>query len=403
MNPVKNADKAWVIVAGCFAVTLCSGMVMWSFGVFFNAIQDELGGSRGEVSSIYTILIAANAASTILTGRLSDKGHSIRVLQVSMVVGGGAIALCSTAHDLPQLGILLFAVGLATGCTVPLALSIVQRVFHARKRSGLALAMVSSGIGLGALVFAPFLGRLILVYGWRSAFLGAGAVFVALLAFGWASIIRGGASHLKDESTPQSADGNAALLSIRRLMLSRPYVSLAAITLVALTAHSVLTVHLVPFALDIGASQTVAAFALGLFGGLSVPGRISCGIISDALGWDKAVKISLLGTGASIMLLPLASQDWMLVGTVVLFGFWHGARAVGVIGLIGHIFRMRSVGQLIGTMLGATQLVSAVGPYLAGLLHDYTGSYAITFIGIGAGLMLVSLAVPRGRAVPDRP
>ena len=141
--------------------------------------------------------------------------------------------------------------------------------------------------------------------------------------------------------------------------------------------------------------QATAAFALGLIGGLSIPGRMGCGLISDAIGWQKTVKISLIGTGAAILALPLVTNQWALIGVMALFGFWHGARAVGVMGLVGQVFRMRAVGQMIGTIIGAAQLVGAMGPYLAGLLHDYTGSYTTMFVGLGIATILVSFVAPR--------
>jgi len=396
----KRLDPAWTVVVGCFAIMLCSGLVMWSFGVFFSDIQEIFEGTRSTVSSMYTTLIASNAAAAIATGQLSDKGHTVLVLQVSAVVGGGAIALCSQAHSLLQLAMLLVPVGVATGCTVPLAISTVQCVFHARRHSGLALAMVSSGIGLGALVFAPILSQVIITFGLTDAFLLAGVAFFALFTIGWAAIQRGGASAPRSASSIVPGTGTQFHSSVRRLLLSREYAAIAAISLTAVAARHVVTVHLVPFAGDIGVSQTVAALALGLIGGLSIPGRIGCGLISDSIGWGKTVRFSLLGTGTALLLLPLATSDWILLPLMILFGFWHGARAVGVMGLVGHVFKMQSVGQLVGTIIGASQLLGAIAPYLAGLLHDHTGSYRAIFVGLGSALLLLTLAVPHPSNTP---
>jgi len=56
------------------------------------------------------------------------------------------------------------------------------------------------------------------------------------------------------------------------------------------------------------------------------------------------------------------------------------------------------VGHLIGTIVGGGQLVSALGPYIAGRLHDVTGSYTALFVALGVALMLLSFAVPRSRS-----
>ena len=43
-----------------------------------------------------------------------------------------------------------------------------------RRRQGLALGLVSSGIGLGTFVGPPIFGHLIPAYGWRTSYLAAG-------------------------------------------------------------------------------------------------------------------------------------------------------------------------------------------------------------------------------------
>ncbi|MFC2008976.1 MFS transporter [Chloroflexota bacterium] len=396
-SPPLLPFRGWVVVAGCFAATLCTALVIWSFGVFFNAIQADLGGSRGAVAAVYTTLIAAHSSSSILTGRLSDRGHAGRVLQVAAVAGSVPIALCSMAQSLTHLALLFALAGLSSGTMGPLAYSIVQRVFHMRQRAGLALAIVSSGIGLGALVFAPLLSHLMLASGWRNAFLAAGLMFFALASTARVAVWYGGASSLKEEA--ERSERGEPVPSRRRFITSREFLALAVISLVAITARQVVTVHLIPLATDVGVAQTVAALALGLIGGLSIPGRIGSGLISDAIGWRKTVRISVLGTAVTVLLLPLATRSWILITLVVLFGFWHGARAVGVMGLVGQVFRMHAVGHLIGTIVGLAHLASALGPYIAGLLYDRTGSYSAIFLGLGAALLVLSLAVPR--VAPD--
>jgi len=65
------------------------------------------------------------------------------------------------------------------------------------------------------------------------------------------------------------------------------------------------TVHIVPYATDIGMSSTAAAAALGLLGGLTIPGRLISGFISAKIGWQGVGYISV--------------RDVSLSGVVVVF------------------------------------------------------------------------------------
>jgi MFS family permease len=68
-------------------------------------------------------------------------------------------------------------------------------------------------------------------------------------------------------------------------MMTRRFLLLLCVTLVAFFAFQVLTVHLTPYATDIGVPAAVAALSLGLVGGASTPGRFLSGLLSERLGW----------------------------------------------------------------------------------------------------------------------
>jgi len=161
--------------------------------------------------------------------------------------------------------------------------------------------------------------------------------------------------------------------------------------MVTFSAAQVLLVHLVPYATDSGISAHTAAVALGLVGGFSVPGRIMSGFLSEKLGWRMTLVIAILGAAVAFLSLPLADQAWMFYCFVGLYGLCHGIRAVAVIGLLGHVFGTRSLGELIGITVAIAQVFGALGPYVAGYLFDRLQTYSITFIALGALLALTAL------------
>ncbi len=147
-----------------------------------------------------------------------------------------------------------------------------------------------------------------------------------------------------------------------------------------------------PYATDVGISITLAAAALGLLGGFSIPGRMVSGYISDRVSWQRIIALSFLGMAASVFLLIFLKATWMLYAFVLLYGICHGARATAQFGIIGQFFGMRSLASLIGIMMAVGHCVGAFAPYLVGYIYDTTGSYLIAFIMVIVVLLGASAA-----------
>jgi len=145
--------------------------------VFFKPLQQEFGWSRALVSSIFTAFLLGYALSVIASGRLVDRYSPKPVLLVSALLMVSGLCLCSVGATLHHFRLFLFMVGLGSGATWSVPNATVQRWFYGKKEAGLALGIVTSGVGAGALVFAPLINFLIQSYGWRTTFLTLGILF----------------------------------------------------------------------------------------------------------------------------------------------------------------------------------------------------------------------------------
>ncbi len=388
----------WFIVVACFAATVCLGEVTWSFGVFFKALENEFGWSRSLTSSSYTFMVIGYAVSAIVAGRLSDRYSARPVLLVSALLAGPAIALCSRIETLTQLQILLFIAGLGSGALLSVPASTVQRWFHNRPRSGVALAVVMAGVGVGALLFAPVINHLIAAYGWRQAFVFCGVFF--FVAVGLAALVIRPVVTQVSVRAENGKEGTSQTSLIRQLVRSPQFLLLTGVVMVGVFGFQALNVHLVPFATDEGISPTVAAAALGLAGAFSVVGRMVFGFLSGRLGWRRSLALAQLGVGSSLLCLLLVDRVWILYCFVALYGVSQGARAVSVMGMMGRLFGMRAIGETIGIMMACAQLAGAFGPYLAGYLHDLWGNYTLIFSVLGVALMICAFPVLKFLVAP---
>jgi MFS family permease len=159
----------------------CLGEVQWSFGVFFKALENEFGWTRGLTSSGFTFLAVGLGLSSIAYGWLTDRYSPRPVLLGAALVTGISMVLCSRIESLIQLQLLLFATGVGAGGVVPVCTATVARWFVNHSGGGIALGSTIAGVGVGATAFAPLFGALISAAGWRTCFLIAGLVFFAMV------------------------------------------------------------------------------------------------------------------------------------------------------------------------------------------------------------------------------
>lgn len=346
------------------------------------------------VSSGYMTFILGYAISAVFSGRFADRYNPRFLLLASAVLSGLGISLCSQIENVDQLRLFFFIAGIGAGPTWSLPTSITQRWFFEKPRAGVALSIVSTGVGVGSIIFAPLINYLILSYGWRTAYMVVGILFF---------IIIGVSSFVIKQSPPAIETATEGRKGTSASTASRSYPTIKAITslsfiiivftiCVANIAFQVVSVHLVPHATDVGISATAAAAALGFMGGFSVPGRLLAGIISDKIGWQKTMAISLFTTGLSIICLLFLKDEWMLYLFVFLYGMSHGARITSWVGVLGEFYGMLAVGEILGINQAISQFVGAFAPYIAGFVFDMTNSYSIVFIIVIVLLSSASLA-----------
>ena len=391
----------WFIVAACFIATFTCGEAVWSFGVFFKPMEKEFGWSRALISSGYTGFVLGYAISAMVAGRLADRYSPRPILFLSACLAGLGVSMCSQVQSINQLRFFLLIGGLGAGGTFSVPTSLVQRWFYKKPHAGLALGVVLAGIGVGAIVFTPLVNYFILLSGWRNAYLVVGIVFFCTITLSSlivkdspakTIIILEGAENMSNPVRNRD-------LTTAQILLNPSFIGITLIACSVSFAFHTVSVHLVPYAIDIGVTPTISALALGLLGGFSVPGRIISGFIADRVGWQKIMITSLFGLALLILLLSILKAVWMLYCFVLFYGMFHGSRVSSHVGILGEFFGMSSLGEIIGISMAISMFTGAFAPYLAGLIFDSTGSYFIAFMIVmmlllGGGIIATVITKP---------
>ena len=169
-------------------------------------------------------------------------------------------------------------------------------------------------------------------------------------------------------------------------------------------------IHQTKYLVEIGFSASYAAWALGFVSLAGIPGQIALGHLSDRIGREWVWTI---GSGGfvicyvALLLLP-SFPTGALLAVMVLSQGMLGYSLTSVMGAIpAEIFEGRHYGSILGALMVAAVVGGAAGPWVAGALHDRTGTYTIAFWIAIAGSTLSAFAIWRAaprhvRAVAGR-
>lgn len=388
----------WVIAAVAFTTLVVVYGAQVSFGVFFEPLTQQFGWNRAVISLGFSFYMIVNGALHPIGGMLTDKYGPRWVLLFCGVVSGLGYFLLSRMSSLGQFYVfygLVLGVGVTATYVAPV--STVTRWF--RRKRGLALGCVTSGVGAGTIVMPPLMRYLISAHGWQSAYLAL-AVLIWVVVVPGALLLRRAPGEER-EGTPKAAGGGLPLPGIPLSQALRQPVFWAFFLAVALfhTSTQMLAVHLVPRARDIGLDASGAATVLSLFGLFAVLGQITLGALSDRLGSKFVFSFCFFLDALLFVALAATGQPWAITLIAVFYGFGTGGTSQ-IPALADRLFGSRYVGAILGSIQVAYPLGGALGPALGGYIFDLRGAYTVAFLIASAALLLggfliLSLRAPK--------
>jgi len=398
-----------------------------SFSIFYPAIVEEFGWSRGNTALMFSIHICVYGLAAPIVGSLVDRFNPRLVMSVGACVVGGGIALCSLATSQWQFYLLygvMVAVGLSMIGITPLSTIIAN--WFVEKR-GMVIGILTAGFGT-SLVSAPIVQLLISSFGWQTAYIFIGLFSIPLVVPLCIFLIRrspqekgllpDGLSQQQALSRSQALDKHASLneqwasttWTLRQAMRTYQFWFIFLMAFCSLGfAEQVGITHLVYFLRDVGYEPMQAATVYSVFGITFAVGNLFS-YLSDRLGREKVFILScLLGAGAVLLLFLITdtTQPWMPFLFAVLLGLGLGIGGPVMLATVADLFQGKYLGSIIGFVILGCSLGGAVAPWLTGFLYDRTGNYfVITLMVLGcfvAAAVLMWLVAPRKiRPVPHQ-
>ena len=387
----------WVIVGagalmGCVAIG-----ALFSLAVFLQPMSDATGWSRTGISTAMTLDFLTMGVAAFGWGVLTDRfGPRIVVLSGAVLLGLGLV-LASRATSLLEFQLVYgVLVGVAAGAVFAPMIVTVTGWFE--KHRGLAVSIVSAGMGVAPMTISPFAQWLISSYDWRTAQLVIGIAAWVLLVPAAFLVRRPPAVTAAAPGVP--AEGGEDM-TVSQALRSPQFIVLGLTFFCCCAAHSGPIFHTVSYALACGLPAMTAVTIYSVEGLAGLGGRIVFGLLGDRFGARRVVVVGLMlqALGAGGYYFTRDVGEFYTVA--ILFGLAYG----GVMPLYAVIAREYFPMRIMGTVFGGATMISslgmALGPAAGGWIFDTFGGYGYLYIGsfgIGLAAVAIALAFPSRRA-----
>jgi MFS family permease len=386
MKQLRNAQidspGAWIAVVAAFMSCFTLFGVSYSFGAFFRPMGLEFGANRMPTAVVFSVTAGIYNALGAPAGHLSDRyGPRPVMLAAAFFMGTGLIL--TSRIDRLWMGYLTYGLGVGLGgaCGYVPMVSVVGGWFTRWRNTALGISV--AGIGCGTLAMAPIAAALIEHYGWREAYviLGVASAIILIIC---ALVVEPPPIHLQ-----------TARRRLSTAVFTPSFAMLWASSLLSSIAIYVPFVYLPEFAQHRGASRVAAAALVGIIGGASVVGRMALGVVADRTGIMWLYKLCTLVLGLTFAVWILTSgYGWLLVFALAM-GTAYGGVVALLPAVVAELFGVQGLGAMLGTLYTGSAISALVGPPLAGLVIDRSGSYlwAAAFAG-GACVAGFFIVVP---------
>jgi len=392
----------WWIVAAGFGIEFLIGALMFhAYGAYAVLLREEFGWSKTILSGAFAMSRAESGILGPIQGWLTDRFGPRALIRIGMTIFGVGFLLFSRI-DGPVVFFLTFfmmALGSSLGGYLPVSVAIVTWF---RRRRALALSISGMGMSTGGLL-APLIALSLTRVGWRWTAVASG-LLVLMIGVPLAQIVR----H-RPEAYGLNPDGDAPRSEAARVVDARAFTARQALGTrafwyvslghgAALLVVSAVMVHMVIHVTErLGYSLHEAGVVVALLTTMQATGQFSGGWLGDRFSKRWICAGCMVGHAIALLVLAYASAYWMVLAFAVLHGLSWGMRGPLMAAIRADYFGSASFGTITGVSSMIVMFGMILGPLVAGVLSDRTGSYVPGFSLLAALAAAGSVAFARAK------
>ncbi|MDG2111528.1 MAG: MFS transporter [Actinomycetota bacterium] len=394
-----------MVQAGLVIQALQSALIIQAMGQYLVKLDEEFGWSKSVLSAAFSLNRAESALLGPLQGLMIDRFGPRRVARVGAVLITVGLVGFSQTRELWHFFVSFLVVSIGAGLSGFLTVTVAIVRWFERRRAR-ALAVGSMGFALGGLA-VPGLVLLFGLVGWRTTAAVSGVV-AGVTIFWLAKLLDGSPAEYgmpvdgiePDDDDSSRAEGLTEVhFTAREAVRTRAFWMISLGHMSALFAVGAVMAHLSLYLKsERGYTHFEASIVAGLLPLVQLVGMMLGGWLGDRVNKRLIASMAMLGHAFGMLVLAYATSVWMIAVFVVAHGLSWGARGPLMQALRADYFGSSSFGAIMGISSLIVMMGTTLGPLIAGILADVTGSYrsGFTILAVLAalGMSFFVLATP---------
>ena len=413
--------QQFLVVGLCLFLNMLDGFDITAMAIVASAVSTELELTPDRLGWIFSFALAGMMAGAMLLAPISDIIGRRAMIVTSVALVGGSILLTANATTLTEFFVLRFISGMGAGAMLACQAALAAEYSPDKYRT-LAVAAVTSGYPLGAMMTSVVAGFILPDYGWRGMFWFGGALTLTMAIVAWI-LLPESLKYLLEKRPANALERiNKILRKLKKDPLKEmPHVTVAekkaktglGKTMMGLVAkeHRVATLTLwaafflcfstlyflmswIPKLMeDSGYERSVGRTAFFLFNFGGVIGIYLLGWMSTRWKLTNLILVLSLSSAVGMVAFALAPNQLNLLFVLIfLIGILQQGGFTGLYGVAAKVYptHIRSTG--IGWAIGLGRSGAVAGPAIAGYLiaagFDMSANFFFFAIPMAIGGMI---------------
>ena len=394
----KGFHYGWVIVfVGFLSMWFITCIFSSAAGMMVNPVTEEMGISRSAFTMASTACSIAGMIMSTSIGRVFRKFS----VKKTMLVGSAIYAACYASYGLAPNIYVFYVIGFISGFAMIMSSMVAISTLLARwfdEKRGLAVALASTGSGVGGVVMNPLIGSLVTSMGWRKTYFVLGAMIAVVMIPAVLFLIREtpqemglepyGKKETKDGAPMAEESGYTAA----EARLTPMYWLWIPVVLIVSAVCNTIMQLTVAYATDMGFEYSVAAgIASVLTAGLAI-WKLVMGQLYDSIGSRKAATLSLSVYTLVLILYAISSKEMAFIyyiGTA-LFGMGGSFATIAYSVVVQDVFGKKDFATIYGSINVFASIGGAIGSPVVAAVFDKLGTYKPAWVVL-AGIMFMNV------------
>jgi len=381
----------YVLGIGMMGVVMAAGTSQLFMSIMLKPLTAEFGWSRTAATGAITAGTLVAGIVSIMFGRLADRYGPRLLTSLGAVVTAGVYLAMTRVTELWHFYAVYIIGRVVASNTMAKVVPNTAVVNWFRRMRGRALGLLAMASPLGAALLAISGQHLIEHRGWQSVFLVYAGVIVVLVAVPAALMLRrrpedmgllpdGGPMSGSAASPKQNAFEDEEYSWKLKAALRTPtlWLIISAIV-VALSVNAGIGFHQVAYYTDVGIAGTAAVAALSIYALSGALANAVWGFLTERFSERQLASLVMLLTAAAILYLQTIRTQTGAMIFAILFGLTSRGEDTLVNIILAQYYGRDAYGTITGFVYPFHMLGLGLGPIVASISFDVTGSYHAVF------------------------